>query len=185
MLSLLRPIFWLQLALILLPIPAIGQEPVDDVKIRAQVETFIAGFHDAAAAVDTGRYLGCFRKDAIILGTAPGERFGIDAFRSMALQAFSGGRGWKTVPFERNVAVSRDGRTAWFHERLHRESGMELRATGIRVHIARTTYRIAVKGFAAEVRIQPDHEVHPTVEDRVAGRDPETELALRLIREED
>ncbi len=58
-----------------------------------------------------------------------------------------------------------------------------LPATGIRVHIARTTYRAAVKGFSAGIGIQPDHEVHPTVEDMLAGRDPEMELALRLIRE--
>ena len=78
MLSLLRLTFWLLLALILLPIPALGQEPVDDGKVRAQVETFLTGFHDAAVAADAERYLDCFRKDAIILGTAPGERFGID-----------------------------------------------------------------------------------------------------------
>lgn len=61
---------------------------------------------------------------------------------------------------------------------------LTLPTTGIRVHIARTTYRAAVTGLPAGVGFQPDREVRRTVEDMFAGRDPELELARRLIREE-
>lgn len=116
---------------LVLPLPARGQEPVDGGRLGAQVESFLTGLHAAAAAADADRYLSHFREDAIILGTAPGERFTLAVLRTMVVQDFSKGRGWKTVPFEQHVRVSEDGGTAWFDERLRRETGRGLRATGV------------------------------------------------------
>jgi len=58
-----------------------------------------------------------------------------------------------------------------------------LPASGIRVHIACTTYQAAVTGLPPDVGIRPDHEVAQTVEAMLAGRDLALELALKLASE--
>ena len=121
----------LLLASNLFTIPASGQEPADGGKYHAQVERFLSDFHAAAAAADARRYLGCFREDAVIFGTAPGERYGLAEHGSRITGAFSGGRGLEADLLERNIGVSEDGTTAWFDERVMRRGGLELRDAGV------------------------------------------------------
>lgn len=67
----------------------------------------------------------------MILGTAPEERWVGEEWFAIVRESFGRGPGWKSVPFEQHVAISEDGNTAWFDERLRRESGTELRTAGV------------------------------------------------------
>ncbi len=131
MLTISRLVPRLLLGLILLQGAVSAQEPTEADRLRAEVEALLTDFHAAAAEADGDRYFGCFREDAVILGSAPGERFTVEEFRALVLPVFSGGTGWKTVPYEQNVGISEDGTTAWFDEKLRRENGAEFRTSGV------------------------------------------------------
>ena len=98
---------------------------------RAQIARLLTELHSAAAAADASSYLEVFDDDAVILGTAPEERFDRATFADLVRQSFAGGRGWKSVPFQQSVTVSREGTTAWFDERLRRATLGELRCSGV------------------------------------------------------
>ena len=55
--------------------------------------------------------------------------------------------------------------------------------TKIRAVIARTTYSTAVTGYKKGRGIMPDHEVIPTIEDRINAFDREMDYVLDLIRQ--
>ena len=95
------------------------------------VNAVLDDFHEAAAAADEERYLGCLTAGAIFLGTAPCERWAGDAFRSFVHSIFSEGKGWTYVPSGRSVSIADDGRSAWFDERLDNDWNGECRGTGV------------------------------------------------------
>ena len=86
-------------------------------------------FHRAAAAADEPRYFAHFAPDAVFLGTDPGERWTVPAFRAYAHPHFAAGKGWKYVPRERHVSV--DGDLAWFDELLDNQKYGACRGTGV------------------------------------------------------
>ncbi|HUB09388.1 MAG TPA: nuclear transport factor 2 family protein [Myxococcales bacterium] len=86
--------------------------------------------HAAAAAADEARYFAHFAPDAVFLGTDPGERWTIEAFRAYAHPRFAAGKGWTYVPRPgRHVAV--DGEVAWFDEVLDNAKYGACRGTGV------------------------------------------------------
>ena len=131
MLTISRPARRLLPAWLMLCGPVLAQEPAEADRLRAEVEALLTDFHAAAAEADGDRYFGCLREDAVILGSAPGERFSVEELRALVLPVFSGGTGWKTIPYEQNVWVSEDGTTAWFDEKLLRESEVDYRTSGV------------------------------------------------------
>ncbi len=127
----LRAACWLLIGTLAVTRSAFPQAAARTDELRTQVEALLTNFHDAAADADGERYFGCLREDAILLGSAPGERFTVEQFRALVQPGFAAGQGWKTVPYEQNVGVSADGTTAWFDERLHRANGAEFRVSGV------------------------------------------------------
>ncbi len=90
-------------------------------------------FHAAAASADEEGYFACFAKDGVFLGTDATERWTVAEFRAYAHPHFEKGQGWTYVPEERHVALSADGRTAWFDERLRNEKHGACRGTGVAI----------------------------------------------------
>ena len=95
--------------------PAIGQA-LDD-------------FHRAAAAADEARYFAHFAPGAVFLGTDPGERWTVEAFRVYAHPHFATGKGWTYVPRERHISIAGD--LAWFDELLDNAKYGACRGTGV------------------------------------------------------
>jgi hypothetical protein len=98
---------------------------------RRDVEAVLDAFHAAAAASDEERYLGCLAADAVFLGTAPGDRWAGESFRTFVHSFFSQAQGWSYAPSERSVSIASDGRSAWFDERLDNDFFGECRGSGV------------------------------------------------------
>ena len=122
----------------------------------ASVEQVLDDFHAAAADADFGRYFGHFARDAVFLGTDPGERWERDEFEAFVRPYFEGGQGWTYVPGERHVVV-RDG-VAWFDELLENESYGTCRGSGVLVFEDRA-WRIAQYNLALTVPNERAREV--------------------------
>jgi ketosteroid isomerase-like protein len=101
------------------------------VSAHDEIAAVLDEFHTAAAAADEDRYFATFAPGFVFLGTAPGERWHGDDFRHFVHGYFSRGQGWTYVPSHRSVAVSEDGRTAWFDETLDNEHYGVCRGSGV------------------------------------------------------
>lgn len=97
----------------------------------AALKAMLTDFHLAAAEADGDRYLGHIAPDAILLGTDRTERFTLEEYKKLVEPYMSQGTGWTTVAVEQNVYLSKNGKLAWFDERLEREGLGEMRATGV------------------------------------------------------
>lgn len=96
-----------------------------------KVNAALDGFHAAAARAEMEGYVGRMSAEGVFLGTDAGERWTREEFRAFCEPYFSQGRGWEYVPRERHVALSPDGRTAWFDEILSNETYGTLRGSGV------------------------------------------------------
>lgn len=88
-------------------------------------------FHQAASKCDLAGYFRRFSEQGVFLGTDATERWSRAEFRAFCEPYFSRGQGWTYTPIERHVRISRDGRSAWFDERLHNEKYGEVRGSGV------------------------------------------------------
>ncbi len=82
------------------------------------LDTLIDGWHTAAAKGDLEGYFGVTTDDFIFLGTDPTERWTKEQFKSFCEPYFKDGSGWDFKKIERNWVFSKNGKTAWFDERL-------------------------------------------------------------------
>ena len=109
--------------------PAAAQSSDDERAVSAVLDAL----HDAASKAQFDRYFGLFAEDAVFLGTDATERWSGADFKAYAKPIFDEGRGWTYTPTERHVYIARDGRTAWFDERLENANLGETRGTGVLV----------------------------------------------------
>ncbi len=109
--------------------PAAAQSSDDERAVSAVLDAL----HDAASKAQFDRYFGLFAEDAVFLGTDATERWSVADFKAYAKPIFDEGRGWTYTPTERHVYIARDGRTAWFDERLENANLGETRGTGVLV----------------------------------------------------
>ena len=116
-------------ALLLLPAALIAQQAAPD--DTAAVGHVLDDLHRAAAEADEARYFGHFAAQAVFLGTDPGERWTLEAFRVWAKPWFQRKSAWTLVPRDRHVTVARDGRTAWFDEVAESSHYGACRGTGL------------------------------------------------------
>ena len=106
-----------------------------------RIEAVLDDFHAAASEADGERYFGHLAADGVFLGTDAGERWTKDQFHAYATTHFSQGKGWTYHPRDRHVALSADGRSAWFDELLDNEKYGECRGTGV-LQLDGDTWRI-------------------------------------------
>jgi hypothetical protein len=110
------------------PVPPTATPP-DLVAARADVDSVLTTLHRTASTGSWDQYFALYTPDAVFLGTDPGERWDLAAFRGYA----AGSKGWTYVPTERHVFVATDGQTAWFDERLQNANYGETRGSGVLV----------------------------------------------------
>lgn len=98
-----------------------------------QANIVLNNFHNAAAEADGPRYFGHFAQEGVFLGTDAGERWTVAQFKAYAQHHFSKGQGWTYRSKSRSVAISKDGETAWFDERLENDKYGTCRGSGVLV----------------------------------------------------
>lgn len=98
---------------------------------RTEIEAVLDEFHRAAGEADEERYVATLAPDAVFLGTAPGERWAGDSFRSFVHSYFSRDKGWSYVPSARSIEIAADGLTAWFDETVENAHYGACRGTGV------------------------------------------------------
>lgn len=114
----------LLLLTLLLALPALADQ-------RANINTMLDNWHDAAAKADEARYFGAMTPEFVFLGTDPGERWDVTAFRTFSHPYFAKGKAWTFVPHDRHVILSPGGDVAWFDEKLDSASYGECRGSGV------------------------------------------------------
>jgi len=98
-----------------------------------EVDAVLNDLHDAASKADYNRYFSHFTEDAVFLGTDPSERWSISEFRTYTKARFDRGNGWTYIPKERHVFLSKDGKVAWFDEKVESQKYGNMRGTGVLV----------------------------------------------------
>ena len=164
-----RPRFALAclLALLLPPHATAAAQKGGEAPGTVAVETVLDAFHDAAARADEAAYFGLLADGAVFLGTDARERWTKEAFLAFARPHFAAGRGWRFVPRDRHVALSADGRVAWFDELLDSESYGECRGTGV---LERTGDRWRIQQY--HLTIPVPNELAREVVARIRGLPP-------------
>lgn len=84
-----------------------------------ELNTLIDKWHQSASKADFSSYFAVTTDDFVFLGTDPNERWTKTEFQSFCKPYFDAGKAWSFEPFERHWIFSKDGKTAWFDERLH------------------------------------------------------------------
>lgn len=124
-----------------------ASSPERDIKGASEREHAVASvldsLHDAAAKADEERYFALFAPEGIFLGTDDSERWTLEQFRAYAHPHFSQGRGWTYTVAERNVAFTRDGRSAYFDEKLDNAKWGRCRGSGVLILESNGSWRIA------------------------------------------
>lgn len=98
----------------------------------SDLDALIDNWHRSAANADFESYFGATTDDFIFLGTDPDERWTKEQFQSFCKPYFEAGKAWSFEPFDRHWVFSKDGKTAWFDERLHTWM-RECRGSGVAV----------------------------------------------------
>lgn len=101
-----------------------------------QIHTVLDHWHQAASDADFERYFNHFADDSsIFMGTDATERWTISEFKPWSQPYFERGRAWDFTPTERHLYISRDGRTAWFDEKLDTPNLGPARGSGVLVFV--------------------------------------------------
>lgn len=157
------------------PEPAL-RDCSDNEKIRDDASTRIGrvldAFHLAAAEADEERYFGFFTADAMFLGSDREEHWTAAEFRAWSKPHFESGRGWAFESKERRIAVTGDGRTAWFEERLDSKGHGEWRGTGV-LRLIEGEWKVAQYNLTVPI---PNDMLHDVVNSILEFEDHGAEL---------
>lgn len=85
---------------------------------QKEISSFIDAWHRAAAMADEDKFFGAMSTDGVFLGTDASERWLTPAMRKDMQKAFDKDVAWDFNAKNRNIAVSLDGRYAWWDEVL-------------------------------------------------------------------
>lgn len=83
-----------------------------------KIDQLLDQWHLAAAEANYADYFGFMSDNFIYLGTDPGERWTKDQFSAFCKPYFDKGKAWDFRKIERHITISKDGKTAWFDERI-------------------------------------------------------------------
>lgn len=82
------------------------------------IDQLIDNWHKAAAEANYTKYFSVMADDFIFLGTDPSERWNKEQFGTFCKPYFDQGKGWDFRKIERHIYLSKDGKTAWFDEKI-------------------------------------------------------------------
>lgn len=85
---------------------------------QKEIATAIDAWHQAAAKADEDKFFGAMSADGVFLGTDASERWLREAMRKDMQKAFDKESAWDFKAKNRSIAVSADGRYAWWDELL-------------------------------------------------------------------
>ncbi len=88
-------------------------------KDKTQINNLLDRWHNAAANAKFNDYFNALTDDAIYIGTDATENWNKTQFKAFAKPYFDKGKAWNFTALERNIYVSKDGKTAWFDELLN------------------------------------------------------------------
>lgn len=120
----------------LVAISCISVAPPDVRESEIAIAATLDAWHQAAAVADEAHYFDAMTPDAVFLGTDATERWTRDEFMRWSAPFFARDSAWRFDPIERHIAISPDGDTAWFDERLMSASYGECRGSGALVRDA-------------------------------------------------
>jgi ketosteroid isomerase-like protein len=101
---------------------------------HADIHSFIDSWHKAASAANADLFFGSMADDCIYIGTDKSERWTKEQFRSFAKPFFDKGKAWDFKPYDRDLHVTSDGKSAWFSELLTTWMGV-CRGSGVLVKV--------------------------------------------------
>lgn len=110
--------------------PTGGGATPSRIEAKRAIGDVLDTLHASAASADEDAYFALYAPEAVFLGTDATERWTLSAFRAFAMPYFQRDSAWIYEPIERHVALSPDGRFAWFDERLMNERFGECRGSG-------------------------------------------------------
>lgn len=155
----------------LLPSAASGTEKPADADPRDEVARALDDWHDAAAKADEERYFARFAPEGVFLGTDPGERWTVEAFRAFAKPYFARGKAWSFRARERWVTLSPGGDVAWFDERLDTPNMGPCRGSGALRKIG-GTWKIALYDLSIPIPNDLTKELVKRIAEAPAPRTP-------------
>jgi hypothetical protein len=97
---------------------------------QKEIAAAIDAWHQAAAKADEDKFFGAMSVDGVFLGTDASERWLREAMRKDMQKAFDKDSAWDFKAKNRNIAVSADGRYAWWDELLDTWMGV-CRGSGV------------------------------------------------------
>lgn len=103
---------------------------------HADIHAFIDAWHHAASTAQSNKFFDAIADDGIYIGTDKTERWTKEQFKSFAKPYFDKGTAWDFKPYDRDLHVTSDGKSAWFSELLTtwmgvcRGSGIMMKADG-------------------------------------------------------
>ena len=98
----------------------------------APLNAVLDSWHKAAAEAKLDDYFSVVTDDFVFLGTDPEERWEKEAFRNFCKPYFDQGKAWEFKSTKRNWVFSKNGKMAWFDEKL--DTWMkECRGSGVMV----------------------------------------------------
>ena len=144
-----RPLRGLALLLLIASCATRGAVPSSSAA-REEIARVLDDWHDAAAKADEARYFSHFAKEGVFLGTDATERWDVEQFRVWAHPHFARGKAWAFKSVRRAIALSPDGRTAWFDEDLATENLGPCRGSGV-LRLEEGRWKIAQYNLALTV----------------------------------
>ncbi len=127
----------------------------------SEIHRFIDNWHKAAAEANAAVFFDSMSDDCVYIGTDARERWYKKEFMSFAKPYFDKGKAWSFQPYDRDLHVTSDGKSAWFSELLTtwmgvcRGSGILTKSSGAwkleQYHLSVTVPNEIIKDFISLV----------------------------------
>ena len=85
---------------------------------KSEIENTISTWHQAAASADEETYFSLMTKDAVFIGTDPGERWTRDELKAWSADRFDSESAWTLDTKELQIMVDEEAGYGWFDELL-------------------------------------------------------------------
>jgi ketosteroid isomerase-like protein len=112
-----------------------------------KIDLLIDNWHLAAAKADYANYFAFMADNFIFLGTDPTERWNKEEFSGFCKPYFDKGKAWDFRKIERHIEISKDGKVAWFDEKISTWM-KDCRGSGVLIKVGKewklTQYNLAV-----------------------------------------